>query len=36
MYAPVAQMDRATVFGTVGRRFESVRAYQTKFIYQTP
>lgn len=27
-YAPVAQRIRASVFGTEGRRFESVRAYQ--------
>ena len=26
--APVAQWIRASVFGTEGRRFESVRAYQ--------
>lgn len=25
--APVAQLDRATVFGTVGYRFESCRVY---------
>ncbi len=25
--APVAQLDRASVFGTEGRRFESVRVY---------
>ncbi len=27
-YAPVAQMDRAPDFESVGRRFESCRAYQ--------
>lgn len=27
-YAPVAQWIRASVFGTEGRRFESVRVYQ--------
>ena len=27
-YAPVAQRIRASVFGTEGRRFESVRVYQ--------
>lgn len=26
-YAPVAQLDRATVFGTVGYRFDSYRAH---------
>ena len=26
-YAPVAQLDRATGFGPVGRGFESLRAY---------
>ena len=28
--APVAQLDRALVSGTKGRRFESYRVYQTK------
>lgn len=28
LYAPVAQWIRASVFGTEGRRFESVRVYQ--------
>ena len=27
-YAPVAQLDRAPDFESVGRRFESCRAYQ--------
>ncbi len=28
LYAPVAQLDRAPDFESVGRRFESCRAYQ--------
>jgi hypothetical protein len=27
VFAPVAQLDRATVFGTVGYRFDSCRVY---------
>jgi hypothetical protein len=30
-YAPVAQLDRALVSGTKGRRFESYRVYHAKF-----
>ena len=31
-YAPVAQLDRATVFGTVGYRFESCRVYSSLIV----
>ena len=31
-HAPVAQLDRALVSGTKGRRFESYRAYQLQVI----
>jgi hypothetical protein len=29
-HAPVAQLDRASVYGTEGREFESLRAYCTE------
>ena len=29
-YAPLAQLDRALVYGTKGRAFESLTAHQTK------
>ena len=32
IYAPVAQRIRASVFGTEGRRFESVRVYHTYYV----
>jgi hypothetical protein len=30
-FAPVAQLDRASVCGTGGRRFESCRVYQITY-----
>jgi hypothetical protein len=35
-YAPVAQLDRASVCGTEGRRFKSCRVYQNYFNRETP
>ena len=32
MYAPLAQLDRASGYGPEGRGFESLTAYQTKII----
>jgi hypothetical protein len=34
-HAPVAQLDRALVSGTKGRRFESYRVYQINYIMQS-
>ena len=31
-FAPVAQWIRASVFGTEGRRFESVRVYHSVYV----